>query len=196
MRKETERKRKNALSTNNRHTKALPRSKPSNPRFASPPSDKRPRCRKAASETCWASSPLPYRGIRFPQRAEQGLPALVQAHLHREHRGAETPKNLVQGRFSSPSGGRRQRPAAPSVARSAIPQASPPRSPQHKDRPRLPHARRRSWDPRRTLTLLAGEGKQPFWKASPCPASVRWSTEANSNCPRRPPVFDSTASGL
>ena len=35
----------------------------------------------------------------------------MQAHLHREHRGAETPKNLVQGRFSSPSGGRRQRPA-------------------------------------------------------------------------------------
>ena len=30
-----------ALATNNRHTNPLPRSKPSNPKFASPPSDKR-----------------------------------------------------------------------------------------------------------------------------------------------------------
>ena len=34
---------------------------------------------------------------QFPQRAEQGLPTLVQAHFHREHRDAETPKNLAQG---------------------------------------------------------------------------------------------------
>ena len=101
---------------------------------------------------------------QLPQRAEQGLQTLAQAHFHPEHRGAETPKNLAQGRFSSPSGGRRQRPAAPSVPRSAIPQASPPRSPQHKDRG--------------SLTPAARAGTQG--ERSPC-----WRERANNPSQRR-----------